>query len=165
MIGCSSPMQQVYDLVRRVANLNASVLIAGRKRHGQRTDRQAHPQPRLSGRSAVCGCLLRRHPRNSDRSRVVRPRERRLHRHGRHRGKAIWNKPATVRSFSMKSARLSSEHAGEAAAGAAAARIQPAGQQPAYPFARPSDFRNPSGPGGNGGSKANSARISTTASM
>src|SRR4030081_2852144 len=29
MIGSSAPMQQVYDLVNRVANLNASVLVTG----------------------------------------------------------------------------------------------------------------------------------------
>ncbi len=35
MIGRSSPMQQVYDLVRRVANVNASVLVTGRAAQGK----------------------------------------------------------------------------------------------------------------------------------
>jgi DNA-binding NtrC family response regulator len=35
MIGCSAPMQQVYDLVRRVANLNASVLVTGESGTGK----------------------------------------------------------------------------------------------------------------------------------
>ena len=35
MIGCSAPMRQVYDLVRRVANLNASVLVTGESGTGK----------------------------------------------------------------------------------------------------------------------------------
>ncbi len=35
MIGHSAPMQQVYDLVRRVASLNASVLVAGESGTGK----------------------------------------------------------------------------------------------------------------------------------
>ena len=35
MIGHSAPMQQVYDLVRRVANLNASVLVTGESGTGK----------------------------------------------------------------------------------------------------------------------------------
>lgn len=35
MIGCSMPMQLVYDLVRRVADLNASVLITGESGTGK----------------------------------------------------------------------------------------------------------------------------------
>jgi DNA-binding NtrC family response regulator len=35
MIGCSAPMLHVYDLVRRVANLNASVLITGESGTGK----------------------------------------------------------------------------------------------------------------------------------
>ncbi len=41
MIGCSSPMQQVYDLVRRVASLNASVLITGESGTGKELIAQA----------------------------------------------------------------------------------------------------------------------------
>ncbi len=43
MIGASPQMQQVYDLVRRVANLNASVLVTGGKWHWQGADRQSYP--------------------------------------------------------------------------------------------------------------------------
>jgi DNA-binding NtrC family response regulator len=41
MIGYSSPMQQVYDLVRRVANLNASVLVTGESGTGKELIAQA----------------------------------------------------------------------------------------------------------------------------
>ncbi len=41
MIGCSSPMQQVYDLVQRVASLNASVLIVGESGTGKELIAQA----------------------------------------------------------------------------------------------------------------------------
>ncbi|HEV2274061.1 MAG TPA: sigma-54 dependent transcriptional regulator [Acidobacteriaceae bacterium] len=41
MIGCSSPMQQVYDLVRRVASLNASVLVTGESGTGKELIAQA----------------------------------------------------------------------------------------------------------------------------
>ena len=41
MIGCSSPMQQVYDLVHRVASLNASVLVVGESGTGKELIAQA----------------------------------------------------------------------------------------------------------------------------
>jgi DNA-binding NtrC family response regulator len=41
MIGCSSPMLQVYDLVQRVASLNASVLIVGESGTGKELIAQA----------------------------------------------------------------------------------------------------------------------------
>jgi DNA-binding NtrC family response regulator len=41
MIGHSSPMQQVYDLVRRVANVNASVLVTGESGTGKELIAQA----------------------------------------------------------------------------------------------------------------------------
>ena len=41
MIGRSSPMQQVYDLVRRVANVNASVLVTGESGTGKELIAQA----------------------------------------------------------------------------------------------------------------------------
>jgi DNA-binding NtrC family response regulator len=57
MIGCSSPMQQVYDLVRRVANLNASVLVTGESGTGKELIAQAiHNLGSRSDRPFVAVC-------------------------------------------------------------------------------------------------------------
>ncbi len=61
MIGCSSPMQQVYDLVQRVASLNASVLIVGESGTGKELIAQAiHNLGSRSNRPFVavsCGAI------------------------------------------------------------------------------------------------------------
>lgn len=61
MIGCSMPMQLVYDLVRRVADLNASVLITGESGTGKELIARAiHNQGSRSKRPFVavsCGAI------------------------------------------------------------------------------------------------------------
>lgn len=57
MIGYSSPMQQVYDLVRRVASLNASVLVTGESGTGKELIAQAiHNLGSRSDRPFVAVC-------------------------------------------------------------------------------------------------------------
>lgn len=57
MIGHSSPMQQVYDLVHRVANLNASVLVTGESGTGKELIAQAiHNLGSRSRRPFVAVC-------------------------------------------------------------------------------------------------------------
>ncbi|HEY4046094.1 MAG TPA: sigma-54 dependent transcriptional regulator [Acidobacteriaceae bacterium] len=57
MIGYSSPMQQVYDLVRRVASLNASVLVTGESGTGKELIAQAiHNLGSRSERPFVAVC-------------------------------------------------------------------------------------------------------------
>jgi DNA-binding NtrC family response regulator len=57
MIGQSSPMQQVYDLVHRVANLNASVLVTGESGTGKELIAQAiHNLGSRSRRPFVAVC-------------------------------------------------------------------------------------------------------------
>jgi DNA-binding NtrC family response regulator len=57
MIGHSSPMQQVYDLVRRVANVNASVLVTGESGTGKELIAQAiHNLGSRSQRPFVAVC-------------------------------------------------------------------------------------------------------------
>lgn len=57
MIGSSSPMRQVYDLVRRVANLNASVLVTGESGTGKELIAQAiHNLGTRSGKPFVAIC-------------------------------------------------------------------------------------------------------------
>ncbi len=57
MIGCSAPMLQVYDLVRRVANLNASVLITGESGTGKELIASAiHSQGSRVDRPFVAVC-------------------------------------------------------------------------------------------------------------
>jgi DNA-binding NtrC family response regulator len=61
MVGHSAPMQQVYDLVRRVANLNASVLITGESGTGKELIAQAiHSMGNRAARPFVavsCGAI------------------------------------------------------------------------------------------------------------
>jgi DNA-binding NtrC family response regulator len=57
MIGHSSPMQQVYDLVKRVANVNASVLVTGESGTGKELIAQAiHHLGSRSQRPFVAVC-------------------------------------------------------------------------------------------------------------
>jgi len=57
MIGGSPPMQQVYDLVHRVANLNASVLVTGESGTGKELIARAiHNLGSRSGRPFVAVC-------------------------------------------------------------------------------------------------------------
>src|SRR5580692_2415908 len=57
MIGASPQMQQVYDLVRRVANLNASVLVTGESGTGKELIARAiHNLGSRSGRPFVAVC-------------------------------------------------------------------------------------------------------------
>lgn len=57
MIGASPQMQQVYDLVRRVANLNASVLVTGESGTGKELIARAiHNIGSRSGRPFVAVC-------------------------------------------------------------------------------------------------------------
>src|SRR5216683_2998143 len=57
MIGSSPPMQQVYDLVHRVANLNASVLVTGESGTGKELIARAiHNLGSRSGRPFVAVC-------------------------------------------------------------------------------------------------------------
>jgi DNA-binding NtrC family response regulator len=57
MIGHSSPMQQVYDLVKRVANVNASVLVTGESGTGKELIAQAiHNLGSRSQRPFVAVC-------------------------------------------------------------------------------------------------------------
>jgi len=57
MIGSSAPMQQVYDLVNRVANLNASVLVTGESGTGKELIARAiHNLGSRSGRPFVAVC-------------------------------------------------------------------------------------------------------------
>lgn len=61
MIGSSQPMQQVYDLVRRVASLNASVLVTGESGTGKELIARAiHNMGARSGRPFIavsCGAI------------------------------------------------------------------------------------------------------------
>ena len=57
MIGSSAPMQQVYDLVNRVANLNASVLVTGESGTGKELIARAiHNLGSRAGRPFVAVC-------------------------------------------------------------------------------------------------------------
>jgi DNA-binding NtrC family response regulator len=57
MIGTSPPMQQVYDLVHRVANLNASVLVTGESGTGKELIARAiHNLGSRAGRPFVAVC-------------------------------------------------------------------------------------------------------------
>ncbi len=97
-------MQQVYRLTRRSAASNASVLLLGRNRHRQGTDRQGHPPSSASARTGPfvrvnCGALERKPARK----RAVRPRQRRVHRRASTTAPAGSKRPTAARSSSTKS--------------------------------------------------------------
>ena len=78
LIGSSSQMKRVYQMVHRVTNLNAAVLVTGdcafqrlgarhrRERHRQRTDRQSDSQYGFARQAAVCRGFLRSDSRDID---------------------------------------------------------------------------------------------------
>ena len=83
IIGSSPGMQRVYQLVRSVTNLNAAVLVTGESGTGKELIARAIHNLGISRQQAFRRRLLRSHPRNPDRSRALRPRKRRIHRHRR----------------------------------------------------------------------------------
>jgi DNA-binding NtrC family response regulator len=140
MIGCSSPMQQVYDLVRRVASLNASVLIVGESGTGKELIAQAiHNLGSRSGRPFVavsCSAI----PETLIESELFG------HEKGAFTGTAGSREGYLEQAADGTLFLDEVEHAGQAAARPATARIQPAWQQQAPPFTRTHDFRYPPGP-------------------
>ena len=78
----SPAMQQVYDLIARVAPTEATVLITGESGTGKELVAQTDPRAEPAPQGAVPADQLRRGLAQPDRERAVRPRARQLHGRG-----------------------------------------------------------------------------------
>ncbi len=111
-------MQQVRELIAQAAGSDSRILILGENGTGKElVAREVHRQ---SGRAEgpVRRAELRRHPREPDRERAVRPREGRLHqRAGPATGKVRGGRPR--HALPRRDRRHVPGHAGEGAARAA----------------------------------------------
>ncbi len=80
LIGKAPAMKKVCELIEMVAPTEATVLITGRERDGQRSGGARHPRRRSAPLHADGDHSLRRAHRNAARKRTVRPREGRVYR-------------------------------------------------------------------------------------
>ena len=163
MVGASQPMQHVHHLIDCVADVDASVLITGESGTGKElVARAIHNRGNRSGRpfiAVACGAI----PETLIEAELFG------HEKGAYTG-TVGSREGYLEQSRRRNAvpgrdrRTQPVHAGEAAARVAAARVQPPGQQSPGPAAVAADLRHSPQPGGNGGRRASSARISTTAS-
>ena len=83
MLGTSPQMQQVFNSIRKVATSDAPVLILGESGTGKEMVAQAIHRRSPPKRRPVCRHQLQRDSGNAARKRIVRPRERFVHRRAR----------------------------------------------------------------------------------
>ena len=82
VIGKSGGIEKIYQLVQKVSASNTNVLITGESGTGKELVARAIHLNGPRKNSAVCRGQLRRHPRDPDGERTLRPCSRRLHRRG-----------------------------------------------------------------------------------
>ncbi len=78
IIGASPAMHEIYRLIGKVLHNDSTVLVSGESRHRQGAGGPGDPLQRRSASGPVCRGQLRGDPREPDRERAVRPRERRV---------------------------------------------------------------------------------------
>ena len=100
-------MQPVFDVMEKVAQTDATVLIARRDRHRQGPGRARHPLRRAAQGPALRGPELRRAARHAARERALRPQARRVHRSARRQEGAVRDRRTAAPSSSTRSARPS----------------------------------------------------------
>ena len=80
LLGNSPDMENLRQLIRKVARTHATVLIQGESGTGKEADRPRALPPKPARPRAVHQGQLRRHSGKPDRKRIFRPRKRRVHR-------------------------------------------------------------------------------------
>ncbi len=122
IIGRSSPMLAVFDLVESVAAHDEHRAHHGRVGHRQGTGRARASSAVAAARSSLCGAQLRRAHRDAARVRAVRPHEGQLHR-GRRDQEGADRRRRGRHDFPRRDRRDHADDAGEAAARAAGAQV------------------------------------------
>ncbi len=163
IIGRSSPMLAVFDLVESVAATTSTVLITGESGTGKELVARALHQRSLRRERPVCRAQLRRAHRDAARVRAVRPHEGQLHR-GRRDQEGADRRRRGRHDLPRRDRRDHADDAGEAAARAAGAQV-PAGRR-ARGESRPTSAssRRPTRTCRSWWPRADSARTSSTAS-
>ena len=78
--GDSPALHEVLETIKQVAPFIGQCVDRRRERHGERTSGACHSQSQPAEQSEICGCTLRRAFAAASRERIVRARERRVHR-------------------------------------------------------------------------------------
>ena len=104
MVGRSTAMQAVFDVLGKASSSEATILLEGETGTGKEVSAEAihRGSPRRDKPFLVvdCGAM----PPQPARERAVRPRARRLHGRGRRRARACSRRPPAARSSSTRSA-------------------------------------------------------------
>ena len=108
LVGRSKAMQEVYDLISRVAPTEATVLVTGESGTGKELVAQTIHELSARRDGAVRRGQLRRDPAEPDRERAVRPREGQLHRRRAAPQRPTSSRPAAARCSSTRSPRCRS---------------------------------------------------------
>jgi DNA-binding NtrC family response regulator len=80
VVGKSRPMARLFQLLETVAPTNSTILITGETGTGKGSRGESDSPQRTAAHASVRRAELQRHPRDTARGRVVRPRAWRVHR-------------------------------------------------------------------------------------
>ncbi len=100
-------MQRVFEVMEKVAQTDATVLLTRRDGHRQGSRRARHPLCGRAQGAPLRRAELRRAARHAARERAVRPQARRLHRRARRQEGPVRARATAARSSSTRSARPS----------------------------------------------------------
>ncbi len=141
IVGSSTALQKVLDIVKKVAKSNTTVLDPRRNRNGQGADCRRHSPQLAEDVAELRQGELRGPAGKPARVGTLRPRERRLHRRGQaaHRPLRTGGRRHAV---PRRDRRHEPEHAGENPARAAGTRVRAARRHSNAPRRRPAHRRD-----------------------
>ena len=161
IIGASPAMQRVFDVMEKVAQTDATVLLTGRDRHRQGPRRARDPLRGSAAGAALRRAELRRAARHAARERALRPQARRLHRRPRRQEGPLRGRRRR-HDLPRRDRRDGARHAGAPAARAAGRRDPPARLLRDAQGRRARHRRDEPRPAQGSSPKGASARTSTT---